>query len=224
MSGKGQCALACVPVRAEARSQAELVTQLLYGESYSVLESIEDWIRIKIDFDNYEGWITSNQHVEVRFVPQDIQRYATYITNNGIVLPLGSELPNGVGKKALSLMDLANTFLGSPYLWGGKTFMGIDCSGFMQVIHKATGIHLPRDASQQIKHGTEVKYGEHKAEDLAFFGSPSGKINHVGLIVSATQIIHASGSVQIDRFTKQGVEAYEGRKQTHTLHSIKRLI
>lgn len=213
--------LSCIPVRAEGKSQAELVTQLLYGETYSVLESTSEWTKIKIDFDGYEGWISSNQYAPPQFAPQGIQNKVVFTQVGRTVYPLGSALESASDLESPSIITLAEQFLESPYLWGGKTFMGIDCSGFMQVIHKANDIQLPRDASQQVHLGKEVFYGDHQEGDLAFFSSESGRITHVGLLLDGNRIIHAAGKVRIDSFNESGI--ISNGKQTHVLYVIKRL-
>jgi hypothetical protein len=226
MAERGQCLLSCIPVRSEAKSQAEIVTQLLYGETYEVLERTSDWLRIRIDYDGYEGWMSANQYEVVAFSDRVLSKELFRIerSSEGICVPLGGEISdlNRGEEEELEVQDIAKKFLGVPYLWGGKTFMGIDCSGFMQVIHKVAGIKLARDASQQVTCGAEVPFGQQKAGDLAFFISKSGNINHVGLLLGPDSIIHASGKVRVDTITEEGILLPSG-EYSHDFHSFRRL-
>lgn len=128
--------------------------------------------------------------------------------------------------KVVSVTSLADSFLGAPYLWGGKTMLGIDCSGFVQVLFSTIGIQLPRNAAQQAKIGLPVPtINEARQCDLAYFDNEFGKITHVGLLRSENTIIHASaGCVRIDRIDNQGIYNEERGEYTHKLRSISRLI
>ncbi|MGN0030196.1 MAG: NlpC/P60 family protein [Marinilabiliaceae bacterium] len=120
-------------------------------------------------------------------------------------------------------VECAKELIGAPYLWGGRTVFGIDCSGLVQIAYKVCYVKLPRDASQMVKLGTYVTIGEQKENDLAFFANESGHITHVGLCMDGGRIIHASGSVRIDTLDSQGIYN-KGRKcYTHKLACIKRL-
>lgn len=221
---KGQCLLSVIPVRADAKSQSEIVTQLLYGETYQILDTRHDWINIAMDNDGYQGWISANQFSNKKFEPEGLVSKALYLKHQSSIIPFGGHIPEQQLGSNLSLLESAKLFLGCPYMWGGRTFMGIDCSGFIQVIHKAQGIALPRDASQQVFEGTEVAYADRKATDLVFFVNELGKVHHVGMLVSEDEIIHASGSVRIDTLTRDGIIQNPIGKCTHTYHQIRRLI
>ena len=124
-----------------------------------------------------------------------------------------------------NLINLAKTYLGSPDLWGGRSPFGIDCSGFVQIVFKMSGLFLPRDASQQVQHGETINFiHEAKTGDLAFFGNEEGVIIHVGILADDTQIIHASGKVRIDAVDHQGIFNTEINKYTHQLRVIKRIV
>jgi hypothetical protein len=122
-----------------------------------------------------------------------------------------------------SLVSTAQLFLGTPYLWGGRTQYGIDCSGFSQILYLMHGITLPRDASQQINHGEEVSFvQETKPGDLAFFHNEEGRIVHVGMVLKPGTIIHASGEVRIDTLDSTGIYNAAQARYTHQLRLIKR--
>lgn len=123
------------------------------------------------------------------------------------------------------LIETALFFQNTPYLWGGRTFFGIDCSGFVQTVFKLNGIRLRRDAWQQAEEGTTVDFlPEVQPGDVAFFDNEEGRIVHVGIMLSNSEIIHASGKVKIDPIDGQGVFSNELKRYTHKLRIIKRFI
>jgi cell wall-associated NlpC family hydrolase len=124
-----------------------------------------------------------------------------------------------------SIRQLTYKFLNTPYLWGGKSVFGVDCSGFTQTIFKFLHIPLLRDAYQQATQGEAVGFLEEtKTGDLAFFDNEEGKITHVGILLSANEIIHASVKVRIDKIDNMGIVRSDNFQRTHHLRIIKRLL
>lgn len=127
------------------------------------------------------------------------------------------------GLTQVNLETIYKKFLGSPYLWGGKSVFGIDCSGFVQQVFKMFGVKLLRDAFLQEKQGSLVEtINQTKLGDLAFFQNEKGRVIHVGIILENNRIIHASGKVRIDTIDEKGIVNIETGKRTHQLHSMRR--
>lgn len=137
-----------------------------------------------------------------------------------------------------TLMQVMRFLLNTPYLWGGKNAMGLDCSGMTQTVMSLFGINLPRNASQQAKCGEEVKsLSEAKAGDLVFFDhadpdcdgslphncTGDTRITHVGLLLDSERVIHCSGRVKIERIDERGIASTERQGYTHHLAAIRRM-
>jgi hypothetical protein len=133
-------------------------------------------------------------------------------------------MPVSVSKTdRLQLIETASQFLNAPYLWGGKTIFGIDCSGFTQLVMKINGKNIPRDAKQQVEAGDSISFiSESQPGDLAFFDNENGEIVHTGIITGKDSIIHASGMVRVDRFDHQGIFNPDTKQYTHKLRLIKK--
>jgi cell wall-associated NlpC family hydrolase len=129
----------------------------------------------------------------------------------------------GLKRDVENLKNTAKKYLNAPYLWGGKSPFGIDCSGFTQIVFKIHHKKLLRDASQQATQGETVAFRSAAiGGDLAFFDNEDGKIIHVGIMLNNHQIIHAAGKVRIDPIDDQGIFNPELGKYTHKLRIIKR--
>ena len=128
-------------------------------------------------------------------------------------------------KPKSDIVSTAFLYLNAPYLWGGKSPFGIDCSGFTQMVYKLCGYKLLRDAYQQSNQGDALSFiEESEPGDLAFFDNEEGKIIHVGIIMENNYIIHASGKVRIDRLDHLGIYNAEQNKHTHRLRVIKKIV
>lgn len=250
----GICQVAILPVRKTPRHQAEQVTQLLFGEAYQVLEVQEkgSWYRVASFTEGYKGWIESNQHTALTADLAVAYRKSqpVYVTsktaevaqgNTTWLLSTGSRLPfyeqqvaeweeyrlisGTVGLRAEQpVMDTVRLFEETPYLWGGRSVFGIDCSALVQLAFGLAGQALPRDAYQQAKIGEKVSFEAHRPGDLAFFHNRAGKIDHVGILVEAHRIIHAHGRVRVDELTPQGIWQLEGARYSHPLSFLRRIL
>lgn len=129
-----------------------------------------------------------------------------------------------VTNKSRQLLENAHGWLNAPYLWGGKTILGVDCSGFVQTQYKMIGMSLLRDAWEQAQQGAPVaSLRKVKPADLAFF-EDKGKIVHVGMMLNSETIIHAAGKVRIDPIDKKGIINSDTGVRTHHLKHIRRFI
>ncbi|MDV7188479.1 C40 family peptidase [Lutibacter sp. TH_r2] len=253
----GICNLSIIPLRIEPDDTTEMVSQILFGEYFKVLEKRKNWSKIRLAFDNYEGWIDNKQYEEIneelyfeintskKVISGEVIDFATDERHNFFTIPIGSNLPfynNGKLKinKTLfnyegltisnnlpkeQLIEMAYKFINTPYLWGGKTPFGIDCSGFTQLVYKLCGYNLLRDASQQATQGDVLSFiEESEPGDLAFFDNSEGEITHVGIILKDNHIIHAHGKVRIDRLDHSGIFNIDSQRHSHKLRVIKKII
>ncbi|WP_452221982.1 C40 family peptidase [Lacinutrix salivirga] len=246
----GICNLSIVSLRFEPTDSCELVSQVLYGEHFKILEVRKSWSRIRLAFDNYEGWIDNKQYVEISEeeyntlqsqkikLSTDLIEFVQDKDNQLYPISLGSSLSalsilshsfdgnfSTEKNKKSNLINTAFLYLNAPYLWGGKTPFGIDCSGFTQMVYKLNGYTILRDASQQATQGEALSFiEESEPGDLAFFDNSEGNIVHVGIIMEDNYIIHAHGKVRIDRLDHTGIYNAERRMHTHKLRVIKKII
>ena len=255
----GICNLSLVPCRKEPSDKCEMVTQLLFGEHFTVLESQEKWSRIRIESDGYECWIDNKQYLPLSittfnqlshspcFYTTELAQVIGTPQGGAIPVLLGSTLPAfskteckvedhiwkyegqhtpaGIKTERSGLIETAMLYLHAPYLWGGRSPFGIDCSGFTQMVYRLNGKQLLRDAYQQASEGSLLSFIEEaETGDLAFFDNAEGHIIHVGIILNGSRIIHASGQVRIDSFDHHGIYNAETRKYSHNLRMIRKIV
>jgi hypothetical protein len=245
---------AIAPVLAQPTLRAEQVTQLVLGETATVLESSGEWRRVAVDYDRYEGWVHAGYLVEAADTAADAWRRDATGWSNGIVarlhgsdlrVPLRARLVFANGDRRVRLPDgreasvVSGTvddmtqvagdasaqppevwaferFAGAPYLWGGVTPWGVDCSGLVQTTFVARGMPLPRDASQQAQCGVAVPLHDLRPGDLLFFRSEDGpEITHVAFAGPDDTLVHstvACGGVLIEpRLGGERVQALHRR-------------
>ena len=246
------CIVTVSPVRKEASHRSEMTSQLLFGEFAEILEMVKDFTRIRCVYDNYEGWVQTNQLAEtdedfLNKRPVYTSHWSSEIKINNTIVHLSFGTPvfnesNGIqfGRYDVEYMNascfkeipkfspenilqLSRIFLNTGYLWGGRSVFGIDCSGFSQQVYKLFDIKLPRDAYQQAETGELIGFlAEVKCGDLAFFDNDEGRITHVGIMLNDHEIIHSSGRVRIDAIDHQGIINGDSGQRTHKLRLIKR--
>ena len=246
----GFCHLAVIPLRETASDTSQMVSQLLFGDVFEIIESSSsNWLKIRNAYDSYEGFIDAkqciiiNQHTFDNYLNvNSVNKEMISIKGNfgSLLIPPACSLyptPFNIGNWSFDhfekpmahsissreeVIRVAKSYLNAPYLWGGKTPFGIDCSGFTQSVYKIAGIKLWRDASQQANQGETLSFLEEaQGGDLAFFDNEEGQIIHVGILLSNEEIIHASGRVRIDKIDHAGIFNSETGKYTHQLRLLK---
>ncbi len=250
------CELSVVPMRKEPSDKSEMVNQVIFGEIMIILDENEKWYFIELMHDKYQGWIDKKQISPMNeilpgkalivtsplmavknwsqgfsFLPAGamifLKNATTITTGLSEFTATEDEIKHATAKADIALASMM--FLDTPYLWGGRTLMGIDCSGFSQIVFRMSGISIPRDAYQQAEIGDDIAFVEEALTgDLAFFENAESKIIHVGIILSQKEtaiksIIHASGKVRIDKLDHQGIFNEETKQYSHKLRLIKRV-
>jgi gamma-D-glutamyl-L-lysine dipeptidyl-peptidase len=251
---KAICLLPAVPCRSSASDKSEMTSQLIFGEIISVSEAKGDWWLVRNEADGYESWVQAKQLTLLsekqekdwaKAQKRISDRLFRVVSVNGEnrTVPFGSILPGkAMNSEGLSisceekinpvgtLRTEAIKLLGCPYLWGGKTPMGLDCSGFVQLVFSRMNNPMPRDAYQQAEIGETIGFLAEAAEgDLAFFDNAAGHITHVGIVLKNAaddtfEIIHASGRVRCDVLDHEGIFNRETAQYSHKLRLIKRLV
>lgn len=247
------CSITHIPLRAKAAHASEMVSMLLFGESVQILGEEEDYFLVENTFDGYQGYVpkvhlADNSEPHTLYVANDFLNIP--FREGAILLPKGSMLPSDTDGHFLyqghslslpndtqlisfteasfdpdKILLNAKRFVGTPYLWGGRTRFGIDCSGFVQLLFKEMGVSLKRDAKQQVLQGQAVdSISGSQAGDLAFFANKSGTVTHVGLLDGKGNIIHSSGQVRVDSVDEKGIMNADLNRYTHELCAIRRMV
>ena len=250
------CHLSVIPLRETPCDKSQMVSQVLFGEHFTLLEKDKNWLKIKLYFDDYEGFIDAKQCILINkkhfkeLCEQPLQiaiekvNFIKTLQGDSQIISLGTTLPfykkkqiqidrqkwiyEGkitTGKKDRDhIVKTALAYLNAPYVWGGKSIFGIDCSGFTQMVYKINGYKLFRDAYQQALQGANIPLKTSKQGDLAFFQNKENSVIHVGIVMNNQKIIHAHGKVRIDSIDEKGIYNVQRKMYTHNLHSLKRII
>lgn len=216
----------------------------------STVDGQEGWVDFKMLTSTDIQYLMS----DIRTVVSVPMAVATDMeTGEELMLTLGTRLPNyahgtfevfnkkflinpmqamklvNAGATGAEICAVAQSLLNAPYLWGGKNVMGMDCSGFTQVVYSVFGVNLLRNAREQITQGVLVpSLTEAQAGDLAFFDHAdrdpqATNVSHVGILLDNKKIIHCSGCVHVDDIDEMGIHLPNG-ELTHHLVQIKRYL
>ncbi len=242
-----------LPIRKSPSHRSEMISQILFGERYNVTEKAGNWLRVTTLFDSFTGWIDGTQALSSEWHSGSSGIITANKVNcekpdrSIVTLYHGSEILDldiQTGKfncqeeewmlldnpyevtsgSETTIVDDAIKFLNTPYLWGGRTMAGIDCSGLTQIVFKMHGIALPRNSSDQSLCGEIIDFIEEALPgDILFFSGEGESISHAGILIREGRILHSSGSVRIDTVDHQGIWNEQQGLYTHRLRIIRRV-
>jgi cell wall-associated NlpC family hydrolase len=250
VGAKIMCILSLIPLRAEDKDQSEIVSQLLFGEVATILERRDNWLKIAVHHDSYEGWIDRKQVINIDegefdrialIKSRQSEKELKLNTPWGLISVyqgspiLSRDASFSIGNNHFSWLEgipsttnesiakTALSYFNAPYLWGGRTHYGLDCSGFIQTVFHQFGIELMRDASQQVQQGEQTTFEELSAGDVVFFASKeTGNVIHVGIYLGEKNIIHAHGRVRIDELRPEGIYNLEEQYYSHAYYAARK--
>ena len=234
-----QCVSAFAQMRADARHSAELVSQLIRGECVWILREEGPWVWIQTEY-GYEGFCRSEQlsilaeEATIFQYLYRLQKTRLPFHSQQIMEPEGSLIlrskpmvdvemdyidlsappafsPRLMAQQAMDLLTV-------PYVWGGKTVFGLDCSGLVQFLFQKQGYSFPRDAWQQAKSGEEISFDSSNPTfeegDLLYFQHPGKKVHHVAISLGGSRYIHSSEWVRINSLNDQDPDFQPERRET----------
>lgn len=240
------CVVPIAPLRLTPDHAAEMTSQLVFGESCTVHgPAVNGFFHITCTHDGYSGFCMGNQLMMNVSKEEKIDGFFTGWSNtihdtagHPMILPFGARWSKSLAGKFVlansnlqpttsnltetSLTEVTSLYLNTPYLWGGRTVFGADCSGFVQMVMGVFGYALPRDAGEQVAVGRLEVVAQAQWGDLAFF-EVEGRIVHVGILLAKDRIIHAFGKVRIDQLDETGIWNEELDAYSHKLAAVRSL-
>lgn len=243
MNKKLKCIVSIANIMLEATHKSERVSQLLYNDRVEVLgPESGNWIPIKSAYNGTLGWVLNGQFIEIDEIEFNLKPFSVYLPSQ-IEHSNWNQIPGTlfysqdhtqstqlhlVGNKIQDIEAILQMYMNSPYMWGGITPQGIDCSGLSKMLYRYLGIPLACYAAEQFNQGEILDFIQNAVcGDLAFFENEDHEITHVGILVNSSEIIHAtekSGYVVRDFIDQEGIISKKTGERTHKLRLIKRIL